>query len=125
MLGDIGRGAAIFAAEREALHQPQRDPHDRRGDAPGRVGRQHADQEGAETHQRHGDEEGVFAADDVAQPSENERAERPHREAGGEGEQSEDEGRRRVDAGEEFAGENDAERAVDVKVVPLEHGAER
>ena len=29
------------------------------------------------------------------------------------------------DAGEELAGENRAERAVDVEIVPLEHGAER
>jgi hypothetical protein len=30
MFGDIGRGAAIFAAEREALRQPQHDQDHRR-----------------------------------------------------------------------------------------------
>ena len=125
VLGHIGRGAAVLAAEREALHEAQRDQEHRGGDAPGRIGRQDADQEGAEAHQGHGDQEGVFAADDVAEPAEDEGAERPHREARREGQQGEDEGGGRVDAGEEFAGQNDAERAVDVEVVPFEHGAER
>ena len=47
-------------------------------------------------------EEGVFAADQVAEPAEEQRAERAHRKAGGEGEQREDEAGRRVDAGEEL-----------------------
>ena len=34
MLGDVDRRAAVFAAEREALHQTQTDQHDRRHDAP-------------------------------------------------------------------------------------------
>ena len=125
MLGDVSRRAAIFPAQRQSLHQAQPDQDDRRGHADARIGRQHADQEGAEAHQRHGDEEGVFAADDVADPAEHQRAERAHRKAGGEGEQGEDEARGRVDAGEELLGQDDPERAVDVEVVPLEHGAER
>ena len=40
-------------------------------------------------------------------------------------EQREDETRRRVDAREELLGQDRSERAVDVEVVPLEHGAER
>ena len=43
-------------------------------------------------HQDHGDKEGVFAADKIAETAENERAERTHGETGGEGEQREDEG---------------------------------
>ena len=50
----------------------------------------------------HGDEEGVFAADDVAETAEEQRAERTHGKAGGEGEQGEDEGGGRTDAGEEL-----------------------
>ena len=33
VLGDVDRRAAVFAAEREALHQAQTDQHDRRDDA--------------------------------------------------------------------------------------------
>ena len=92
---------------------------------PGRVVGQQADGEGAEAHQRHGDQEGVLAADQVAEAAEEQRAEWPDGEAGGKGEQGEDECRRRIDAGEELRREDRGERAVDVEVVPLEHGAER
>jgi len=104
---------------------PQPDEEHRRSDADAGVGGQDADQEGAEAHQRHGDEEGVFAADEVADPAEHESAERPHGEAGGEGEQGENEGCGGVDAGEELFGEDRGESAVDVEVVPLEYSAER
>ena len=45
---------------------------------------------------------------DVAEPAEEQRAERAHRKAGGEGEQGEDESRRRRDAGEELRREESA-----------------
>ena len=125
MFGDVDGRAAVFAAERETLEQAQADQRDRRGNSPGGVIGQQADGERAEAHQRHGDEEGVFAADQVAEPAEEQRAERPDRETGGKGEQGEDERRRRIDAGEELRGEDRSERAVDVEVVPLENGAER
>ena len=47
VLGDVGRRAAVLAAERQALQQPQRDQQDRRGDADGGIARQHADEGGA------------------------------------------------------------------------------
>jgi len=58
-------------------------------------------------------------------PAEEQRAERPHEEAGGESEQREDESCRGIDAGEELRREDRRERAVDVEVVPLENRAER
>ena len=70
-------------------------------------------------------EEGVFAADEVAEPAEEQRAERTHRKTGGEGEQREDESRGRSDAGEELRRQNRGERSVDIEVVPLENCAER
>jgi hypothetical protein len=92
VLGDVGGGAAVLAAERQALQQAQRDQR--------RIGASDADagvvgstptSEGRQAHQHDGDEEGVLAPDQVAEPAEHERAERPHREAGGEGQQGEDE----------------------------------
>ena len=51
---------------------------------------QQADQEGRQAHDHDGDQEGVFAADEIADPAEHQRAERAHQEAGGKGEQRED-----------------------------------
>ena len=67
VFGDIGGGAAVFAAEGQALQQPQRDEDDRRRHADLRVGRQHADHRGRQAHDEDGDEEGVFSADDIAE----------------------------------------------------------
>ncbi|CAG9187435.1 hypothetical protein LMG23994_06880 [Cupriavidus pinatubonensis] len=70
MLGHVGDRAAHLAAEREALQQPQQ--HQQHGgcDADLLVGGQHANADRGNAHQQDGDEEGVFAADEVAQPSE-------------------------------------------------------
>jgi hypothetical protein len=115
---------AIFAAEREALNEAQRDQDDRRGDSRTRIGRQQADQEGAQAHQSHRHQEGVLPADQVTDAAKQQRAERADRKSGREREQREDESRGRVDARKELLGENHAERAVNVEVVPFEHGAE-
>src|ERR1700686_2341413 len=125
MLGDVDRSTAIFASEREALNQPKRDQDDRRRDAPGRITRQEADEEGAHAHQRHGDQEGVFAPDEIAEAAEDQRAERAYREARRKGEQREDEADIRRHVGEEVFGEERAKRSVDVEVVPLENRTQR
>ena len=70
-------------------------------------------------------DEGVFAADEITDVPEEEGAERTHREAGGEGQQGEDEGGRRFHAGEELLREDRGESAVDVEIVPLEYGSHR
>jgi hypothetical protein len=63
--------------------------------------------------------------DHVAQPAEHQRAERPHDEAGGKGQQREDEAPwPRIQAAEELLGDDGGQRAVQIEVVPLEHGAE-
>ena len=90
MFGNIGRRTAIFTAERQALQHAQRDQDDRSRDADGGRAGQQADQEGRSAHDQDGDEEGVFAADEVAEAAEHQRAERAHQEAGGKGEQRED-----------------------------------
>ncbi len=78
VLGDIGRGAAVLAAESEALRKPQ--GHEQHGgpDADLRIGRQHADERGRQTHDDDRDQEGVLAADQVADAPENQCADRPH-----------------------------------------------
>ena len=125
MFADVDRSTAIFAAEREALSETEADQNDRGDDADRGVGWQQSDEESADAHERHCDDEGVFAADKVAEPAEEQGAERTHGKTGREGEQREDEGRRRVYAGKELRGQNRRQGAVDIKVVPLEYCTER
>ncbi len=91
MLGHIDGGTAVLSAKRKALQQSQRDQDDWRRDADGAVGRQHAHQEGGQAHDHDGDEEGVFAADQIARAPEEEGAERPHEKARRKGQQGKDE----------------------------------
>ena len=125
MLGDIGRRAAIFAAQGQPLKQAHQHQNDRRCDADCRIGGQQADDEGRKPHQQHGDQEGVLATPKVAQAAEHDGAEGPHREAGGEGHQGEDIAGRLIDAREELHGDDRGERSVQIEVVPFDHGPDR
>ena len=98
MLGDIDRRAAVLAAEREALEEAERHEQDRRGDADLAVVRQQADQEGRAAHDEQRDEEGVLAADQVADAAEDERAEGAGGESRAEGRQRREQRGRRVAA---------------------------
>ncbi|MNS04753.1 hypothetical protein D3C72_361380 [compost metagenome] len=124
MFGHVGRGAAILAAQRQALEQAQSDEDDRRGNTNGRVTGQYADNCGGDAHDDDGDEEGVFAPDHVAETAEHNGSERPHREPGGEGKQGEDKRGGFVNASEEVLGDDRCQRAIKVKVVPLENRAQ-
>ncbi|MNX79778.1 hypothetical protein D3C86_1114200 [compost metagenome] len=124
MFGHVGRCAAVLTAQRQALQQAQADQNDRRGDADARIAGQQTHHGRGNTHDHDGDEERVFAPDHVAQPTEHDGAEGPYGEACGEGEQGEDEGGRLVDAGEEVLGDDRREGAVQVEVIPFEHGAQ-
>ena len=125
MLGNIGRGTAIFAAQHQALQQPQRDQNNR-GDKPDLIGgRQDAHDEGGGAHDHDGDEERIFSSHHVAQTAEQQGAEGPHQKPGGEGEQGEDIARALWILAEELGANNRGERAVKVKIVLFEHRAER
>ena len=52
VFGHICRGAAVLAAERESLREPQRNEQHRRPDADLRVRRQHADERGRQSPSR-------------------------------------------------------------------------
>ena len=66
-----------------------------------------------------------LAPDEVADPAEQDRPERPHREARGEGGEREDEAGRLVDAREELRRDDRGEQAVKVEIIPFEDRAER
>ena len=90
-----------------------------------REGGQQADGEGRGAHHHDGDQEGVFAADQVADAAEHEGAERAHQEAGGVGGEGREQRRRVVARREEQRREERRQRGVEIEVVPLEDGAER
>ena len=125
MLGDIGRGAAVFTTEGEALTQAQR--HQQDGRQPADLGerRQQSDEERRGAHHHDGHQEGVFATDQVADAAEDQRAEWTHQEA----RRVSREGRQqcgRVIAGrEEQRREKRCQRRIEIKVVPFEDRAER
>lgn len=112
MLRDIRRRAAVLTAEREPLKKPEHDQCDRRRDTDRRVARQHADEgrRGAHDDDRH--EERVFAADQIAEPTEQQRTERANEKSRGEREQREDESRRLAHAGEGLLRDDGRQRAV-------------
>ncbi len=91
MFGDVDGGTAVFAAERQALQQPQADQRDGCGHADCILVRQQADDESRQAHHQDADQKRIFAPDDVAQATEYQRAERPHDKAGSKCEQREDE----------------------------------
>src|SRR3546814_9713148 len=70
MFGHIDRGAAIFAAECEALQHAEQNDDDRRRDADARRRRNHADAGGCDAHQGDGDEESIFTPEPVAEEAE-------------------------------------------------------
>ena len=123
MLGDIDSRPAVLAAGRQTLEHAQNDERYGRRDADGVVAGQQPDEERRRTHQHDGDDERVLAADDVAEPAEDDGAEWAHDEAGGEGEQREDALLCLAVGGKELRADDLRERAVEIEVVPLEDGA--
>ena len=124
VLGDVGGGAAVFAAQGQTLEQAQHHQDDGCGHADAGVGGQQADAEGGDAHEDDSGEKGVLAADHVAEAAEHQGAEGPHHEAGGKGQQGEDEGGGVVDAGEELLADHRRQGAIEKEVVPLEDGSQ-
>ena len=82
-------------------------------------------EEGRKAHDHDGDEEGVFASDEIADAAEHQRAERAHQEARGESEQREQvAGRFRI-LREEVGADQRRQRSVEIEIVPLEDRAQR
>ena len=115
----------MVTAKSEALQHAQNDQDDRSSDADrGRPG-QDTDQEGRGAHDQDCHEEGVFAADEIAETAEDQRAERTHQEAGGKGEQGEDIARGFRVLREEGGADIERQRAVKIEIIPFENSAER
>ncbi|MNW30990.1 hypothetical protein D3C74_78930 [compost metagenome] len=117
--------AAPFAASGDALQDAQQQQHDRRPDACGLVGRQHADQRGGCTHQRQGQDQHRTAADLVAEVPGQECAQRAEEE----GQADRGEGDQQCDLlacwfEEQLAEDQACCGGVDEEVVPLHGGSD-
>lgn len=112
MFCHVGCSTAIFTAKRQTLQHAQDDQDDRGCDADLRCTGQDTDEEGRNTHDENGDQEGVFTADNVAETPEHQRAEGAHEEAGGKSQKREDVTRCFRILAEEVRADIDRERAV-------------
>ncbi len=124
VLGHVRRGAAVLAAQGQPLGETQGDEDDRGDDPDAGVGGQEADERRGQAHGDDGDEEGVLAADEIADPAEHDGAQRTHAEAGAEGGEAREERRALVPGREEELAEEHGQGAVEVEVVPLEERAQ-
>ena len=78
-------GVPLLAADAEAVQQADKHQDERGREADRLVGRKQTHGKGGEAHHEDGDEEGVLAADEVADAAEQQRAERADQEACGVG----------------------------------------
>ena len=83
------------------------------------------DREGRKAHDDNRDQERVFAPDKIADPPEDQCAERPDQKTGGVGRKGRQQGGGLVPFGEEQRGKKWRQNGVKVEVVPLENGTER
>ena len=124
VLGDVHRRAAVLAAERQPLQHADEQQRNRRRDADGVIRRQESDGRRRAAHDEQRHQEGALAADEIADAAEEQRAERPHDEADGEGGEIRDEGQRVVAGGIEERRDDRGQAAEDIEVVPLDHRAD-
>ncbi len=124
VLDEEDDGAAELAAGRDPLDETQDDEQDRREQTDTRVGRQQPEEEGRQPHHRHRNGQQPASPEAVADPAVDHAAERPRQEADGEGRIGAEQRGEWVGGGEELAGEDRGEIAVESEVVPLEHIAD-
>ncbi len=124
VFGEIDRGAADLAADRQPLQHAQHQQQRRGEQADLLVGRQQTDQHRRHAHQDDGDEEDGAPSVAVAERAEEGGAERADDHADAEGAEAGEQRGDRVVGGEEEDAEIDRQRGEGQEVVPLEKGAE-
>jgi len=123
MLRDVDRRTAVLATQGQALREPEQHEEDRRDEPDLGMRGEQPDDDRRASHDRDREQERVLASDNVTDPTEDDRAERPDEEAcrvRGEGRQ---ELRRRVVARKDERREERREGRVQVEVVPLDDRA--
>jgi hypothetical protein len=125
MFGNVNRRPAIFAAQRETLQTAQDQQQHRCGDANRCKCRKETDCRGRATHQRNGDQEGIFAPDPVTQIAKHDRTQRANAEACTKDGKAGQHGRGRIVGREKQFPDQRAQYAVDEEIIPFEHRAKR
>jgi hypothetical protein len=124
MLRHVHGGAPVLTAERETLEQPEDHENYRRGNSDRLVARQKPNCRSRAAHDQQGGEERELSAGEIADASEDESSERPHREPDREGCQSLEKSSGGISAGKELRRNDRGETAEDVEVIPLDHRAD-
>ena len=125
MLGDIGDGAAILAAQAQALDHPQAEEQECSGQTDRLVGRDQSDRARAQPHSAERNKERVLAADPVAHPSEEERPQWTDQESGGEQRDRTQQSRDRVGFFKELDRQNRGQAPEDIEVIPFDDVSHR
>ena len=120
MLGDVGDGAAILAAQAQALDHPQTEEDERRAQTDLLVGRDQPDRPRAQPHSAERNEERVLAANPVAHPSEEECPQWTDQESGGEQRNRAQQSRDRVGLFKELDRQDRSQAPEDIEVVPFD-----
>ena len=125
MFSDINRGAAVLAAERQALKDANYQQNNRRGNANRRVGRQKTNQRRRAAHDQQRHQERILASDQIADAAKEERAKRTNDEAHRKRREVSDQRHcvvaLRIKERRNYCGQ----AAKDVEVIPLDHCADR
>src|SRR3982751_4265961 len=121
MLGDVSSRATVLAAQRQTLYEAQRHQQYRSKPADSLVCRQQTDCERSAAHTDNRDEEGVLAADDVADAAEHERAERSNKKSCSVCRKGGQQRSRVVTFRKKQRCKERRQRRIQVKIVPLEH----
>jgi hypothetical protein len=118
------RGAAPFAAEPDTLDDTQHDQQDRRQHPDRRVGRQQPDAKGAQAHDEQCHNQHGFAAEPIAEMTEQCAAERPRQKADGVTAECRQCTRERIEGRKERLVEDQRCRGrVDQKIIPFNDGS--
>ena len=120
VFGDIDCRASIFSTQRETLEDAQADHDDWCDDADTRSARDQPDPCSRDAHQRHGDEEGVFAAKSVAKKAEQDRAQGAEAKADRKPRPDKQELQGFITAREERGTDQRGQRAVNEEIIPFE-----
>ena len=125
LLDDEDDRSRVFAADRQALHHAQQREQDRRRNPERLVVGQNADQEGRNGHRRDREGQRRAAAEPVADRPDHRAADRPHQEAHGENPEGREDLSDGILAGKKSATDRGGEIAVNRKIIPFEHVADR
>src|SRR6266851_2176820 len=120
MLGNVGDGAAILAAQAQALDHPQAEEKERGGQTERRIGRDQPDRPCAQSHSAERNKERILAADPVAHPSEKERPQWTDQESCGEQRNRAQQSCDRVGLFKELDRQNRGQAAEDIEVIPFD-----